>query len=420
MFQAMVDGHHDHDKKAQMTSTQSHEASRASRKAASITGASTLRKAIIALSALTLAGASLSSCSLPAATTSQSEANTAPSDAPPSTSQSGSGDERATPIPKAPAPSREKLMAATLEVPPVCEEFGLRTEATATFVNGVAKSPVDNHAKITLSDVVQTEFDGTPVALALFTCDGGGAYAYNSLGVYDSDMKLVGRLEPWGENPDAPGYRMFTGEIHDFTMTNLSARGNTLTFQVPAIKALGDQTFHAAPSSYAANATLEWKDGQFVERSIVYDTPDGRKVVPDRQVMQIFYDAISSGKEASIRDMADPKVIEFLDQPFADPNNPQTVRQSLYPAGATVDSCVLYPGGNDTGFVAPRNRPGVAIEVGWVQSSAQPGDFLCGITPGEQQRGALKPWDKGYQAWFVVNSPADGKPFVRQQVFLIR
>ena len=301
-----------------------------------------------------------------------------------------------------PAPTWDDLADATLDVPADCASFALQpgTEgpAAATFTDGVSSSSTQNlpsqSGSVTVGSVQPGVFDRRPVALATLECFGGGSYAYDSLAVYDADLRLIGSLEPWKSRE--------LGVTQELQMEDVTTVGNTVTLTVPQIVLAGDQDCHACAGSGTAHVTATWADSRLTITDTVYDTPNGEVRVPDTASVQKVYDAVSAGDDVTAAEHMSPDLVASLDARWGKP--PTTLRAVHFPPGATITGCHLAgPADNGTMYLPE----GKIVAPG----SLTPGDVVCPIASDQPGSTALTTVENGstsWHLWLVLRGKVDG------------
>lgn len=315
----------------------------------------------------------------------------------------------ATPTPPvAAAPTYEDLADSTIRVPPECASFAHRdgngdpAGDTVTFHYGFAASP-DDPATITVKEVVTADLSGTPVSVVSLECFGGGAYASDSLGVYDASLNLVASAEPWVSG-DVGGY------VPDLRVRGLQAEGSTVTFSVPDIGIFGDDSCHACSKSASANLTYTLAGDALTLTDIAYETPSGTVRPPDVDTLQTLVEAVASGDDRTASRWATPDQMEGLDQTVAAPEAGITQRSLQFPSDARVVGCALVGPIDDmvenSETVAGKQTPIFSVP------GMRAGDFVCPVVSETGVQEVMSASRDQYTVYLVVHSDAEGTPEV--------
>lgn len=276
----------------------------------------------------------------------------------------------------------DQLKNATLQVPSICASRGGTTDSsTVTLTDGIfhpaGEFPMSG---ITLVDAVGATFGNEPVALVVWDCSAGTSYLLQSLGVYDSSLRLVGQFEGTGEvgSQEPSLMSVIQGDLQDPAMANLAADGETVTFTVPQIGLVGDSFAHAVTRSGSATVTLTWNGSGFDITDVVYHTPNGDVRVPKVEDVQKVIDTISTGDIDSVSGQLSSDVRSAFEARYPDQSDEWSVL-SLY-KGATVEECRLIGTlGLDATITFPTyHLASGEIETAWL-SQAQPGDSVCAL-----------------------------------------
>ncbi|WP_285297542.1 hypothetical protein [Actinomyces israelii] len=302
----------------------------------------------------------------------------------------------------APAPDLEDMKGSTLEVPDLCKTAGSQDPATgktmAAFVDGVAtgSSAVGAPPTATMTALRPGVFDGSPVAITVLRCYGGGNTVFDVVAAYDSDKTLIGSVDHVVKDD--------IGESPDLVVKNLRSVGNTLVYTVPGIKVAGDAACHACEGSAEATVTDQW-DGDSLEiTDVLYRLPSGAVRIPSAQDVQTAYDAIASDDRAVEDELVEPKALNALDQHLgAGQNRSSTARAVQFPTGGRVVGCALA---GPSGSPYSTNGSGRA---------SAPGDIICPVTTDDPTMPWLHPRPDGgpgrgaYASWLILRADETGK-----------
>lgn len=306
----------------------------------------------------------------------------------------------------------DQLKNATLQVPSRCAEFaadstdGIITVSDGAFQKFTNRSP--GPSTIRLGETVTSTFNGEPVAIAEWTCNGGGSYDYASLAVYNSALQMVGQYEGWDEDH----WHDLQGLLYEYWMDDLAADGETVTFTVSNIRILGDGPAHANSGSASAAVTLTWNGNGFDITDVLYHTPSGDVRAPKIEDVQKVVEAIAADDLDSVNSQLSPAARSYLEQRIGGAETEaENIPMTSFFRGAHVDECEL---------VEPRETLNILGSQTYILGSggvvndydledARPGDSICGITINDQ--GLMS--DNFYVLNFVVRGNADGTMLIK-------
>ena len=320
----------------------------------------------------------------------------------------GKGSATATALPAsaptgdtAPAPDLEDMKGSTLEVPDLCKTAGSQDPATgktmAAFVDGVAtgSSAVGAPPTATMTALRPGVFDGSPVAITVLRCYGGGNTVLDVIAAYDSDKTLIGSVDHVVKDD--------IGETPDLVVKNVRPVGNTLVYTVPGIKVAGDAACHACEGGAEATVTDQW-DGDSLEiTDVLYRLPSGAVRIPSAQDVQTTYDAIASDDTAAEDELVEPAARNALDQHLgAGQDRASTARTVQFPAGGRVVGCALA---GPSGSPYSTNGNGRAVSQG---------EIVCPVTTDDPTMPWLHPRPDSrsgrvaYASWLVLRADETG------------
>lgn len=295
----------------------------------------------------------------------------------------------------------DQLKNATLQVPSICASRGGATDSsTVTLTDGIfhpaGEFPMSG---ITLVDAVGATFGNEPVALVVWDCSAGTSYLLQSLGVYDSSLRLVGQFEGTGEvGAQEPSVMsVIQGDLQDSAIANLAADGETVTFTVPQIGLVGDSFAHATIKSGSATVTLTWNGSGFDVSDILYHTPNGDVRVPKVEDVQKIMDAITSDDIASVQDKMTSDAYTLMTGPL-DPWGPPGPYSQVF-KGTTVSECMLVGPTDARANSAIYFPSGTGLPSSAV-SEAQAGDTVCALDSGGYR----------YEGQYILSVTLQGQP----------
>ena len=301
----------------------------------------------------------------------------------------------------APPLDLEDLKGSTLEVPDLCKPAGKEDPATgrtmAAFVDGVAtgSSAAGAPPTATMAALQPGVFDGSPVAIAVLSCYGGGNTVFDVVAAYGSDKTLIGSVDHVAKDD--------IGDTPDLVVKNLRSVGNTLVYTVPGIKVAGDAECHACRGSAEATVTDQW-DGDSLEiTDVLYRLPSGALRIPSARDVQTAYDAIASDDRTVEEELIEPTALDALDQHLgAGQDAASTTRAVQFPAGGRVVGCALA-GPSGTSYGTSGNGRAMS-----------PGAIVCPVTTDDP----AKPWlhpkpdrygQDAYASWLILSADETGR-----------
>ena len=299
------------------------------------------------------------------------------------------------------APDQEDLKNSTLEVPDLCKPAGTQDPVTgktmAAFVDGTATGTAPGAAppSATMRALQPGVFDGSPVAITVLRCYGGGNTVLDVIAAYDSDKTLIGSVDHVVKDD--------IGETPDLVVKNVRPVGNTLVYTVPGIKVAGDAACHACEGGAEATVTDQW-DGDSLEiTDVLYRLPSGALRIPSAQDVQTAYDAIASDDRTVEEELIEPTALDALDQHLgAGRDAASTTRAVQFPAGGRVVGCALA-GPSGTSYGTSGNGRAMS-----------PGTIVCPVTTDDP----AKPWlhpkpdrygQDAYASWLILSADETGR-----------
>jgi outer membrane protein assembly factor BamB len=322
-------------------------------------------------------------------------------------------------------PGREAFENATFELPPTCAAFGLHysteylgEEDDGTFTgqgefrDGTAQgSGADSYGSVVIDEVRPTRLGESPATAVSFSCFGGGAYAYPSVGIYDAGLTLLDSVEVWGD--PAEGQRQdLQASAMEPAMADLGAMGPVLTFNLQGLDLYGDDSCHACGKSGSADLAYRWDGERMVHADTVFHTPSGDVRMPSQESVQAFVDAVGAGDDEAASAHATQRVMDSLEEVLGDGTaaDPPTVR-SVHFEGNTVGACepvssnATPAGMGESAFSLDEYRfhSGETLSgqpTAW-EEEVRAGDVVCGVSMPDG------PADE-YHLYLLMRGQADG------------
>lgn len=303
--------------------------------------------------------------------------------------------------PPAPPVDLDALKNATLELPANCALNAALSDPTVTlsdgsFTGGHELAP----SMVTLTESQNATFGGDPVAVTLWTCNGGGNTTYGALGVYNSDLKLIGQFASTSGQgaQDLSVSTVVQGDLWDVIMTDLAVEDETVTFTAPGIALTGDSGAHATNGrSSSATLTLTWNGSGFDVSDVLYHTPSGDVRTPKVEDVQKIMDAITSDDIASVQGQMTPDAYALMTGPL-DPLGPPGPYSEVF-NGATVSECMLV-GPTDASANSAIYFPSGTGLPSYAVSEAQAGDTVCALDSGGYR----------YEGQYILSVTLQGQP----------
>lgn len=301
----------------------------------------------------------------------------------------------ALPAPK--LPSKDDVRNATLDVPPACADFAMRTDSKQTFTDGKTAEG-EFRESVAMHDITPSIGTPKPLLAIEFVCYSGGNLVTDSVGVYSQDLDLVSSIEPWSEDSDFHRLADFNRSI--FSTINLT--GPYLTATLDNIAVYGDEDFNAAERNGAAELRFAWSKGGYEPHDVLF-TADGKSVrVPETDEVQKFVDAASKGDDGAAGAMATEEVMRGLNEVIGDESAdpPLTYRNLALQDGAAVDTCELIGVVSEEfgDYTMSNGVPLMEGIGGYGAASITTGDVICGLkAPGE----TIDPDDDG--SWYTAH-----------------
>lgn len=311
----------------------------------------------------------------------------------------------------------DQLRNATLQVPSHCAEFASTSrDGIVTVTDGAAKQAVTASPApmvISLENAVTSTFGGDPVAIAQWSCNGGGNYTYASIAVYDSALRMVGQYELWGGEHDDDVQGLGFGS---YLFTDLAADGDLVSATVRDVRLVGDGMAHAETSTNTATLSLRWNGSGLDVANVIYHTPSGDVRVPKVEDVQAVMDAVTAGDLESIRpNLSDEVYTALMDGKLGEAQWPLIDSYK----NTVVAECVLIPpmeksgwgatSGTPSGLTMPSGR--VIPDLGMLSDRYRAGDAACGLSYPQQPDFDAS---SAYMTWLILDGTEDGSVHVKE------
>lgn len=374
-------------------------------------------RALAAAGVAVLMGAALAGCFPQSSSTSPVASASASSSSSPATGA-------ATLAPS--APSDAELKNATLTIPGSCAAFGMiegtpgqdaapadvPESADAAFADGTALG-TDGRASVEIQDVMHGELDGTPVAIATFSCFGGGNHAYEAFAVYGPGSDYLG-----GKGLSSFVWDELGAQVSDPTLERLALAADSFTFEIPQIKTWGDEGCNACGGSGVATVTMTLTDGKLELADAAIRTPTGTVRTVAEADVQSVVDQMAAGDFDAVRAVSGPEMVREFDRVASYRDVPEKDYWALFfPADAHVHHCELLGASTPANasdstyfFSNGKEFPG----AGEAFTGAKPGDTVCGITSDSVDY--LSPNADTYESVLLLEGTPDGSVRIRAHV----
>lgn len=269
-----------------------------------------------------------------------------------------------------------ELENATVTVPAGCASFvvdgpGTDDRANAkpqdlAFRDGTYRSTANRPAYITLESVHTSVLDGKPVHLLRMQCFGGGSYGYDAFGLYSEDGKLLGALDPLGDDDEELPAMIYENRFEDVTFV-----GGTLQYTEPSVEVAKDMPCHGCAKSGSARATWLWNGSGFDLVDVAFTTSTGISRVPSAAQVTELTDVLAGDDAKAVAQRSGPGLEPILQD--------DDVRETLFVPGMRAGRCELMGG-----YRADAGDPGSyfiddqMLELGTVTGTpGDPGDSIC-------------------------------------------
>ncbi|WP_350269045.1 hypothetical protein AAFP32_10175 [Brevibacterium sp. CBA3109] len=306
-------------------------------------------------------------------------------------------DENITVLPAPKLPSKDDVRNATLDVPPACADFAMRTDSKQAFTDGKTAEG-EFRESVAMHDITPSIGTPKPLVAIEFVCYSGGNLVTDSVGVYDQKLDLVTSIEPWSGDSDFHQLADFKRSI----FSTIDLTGPYMTATLDNIAVYGDEDYNAAERKGAAELRFAWSKGGYEPQDVLF-TADGKSVrVPKVEDVQKFVDAASKGDDEAAGAMATEEVMQGLNEVIGDESSsdPLTYRNLALQDGATVDTCELMGVVSEEfgDYTMSNGVPLMEGIGGFGADSLKAGDVICGL---KAQGETIDPDDDG--SWYTAH-----------------
>lgn len=236
----------------------------------------------------------------------------------------------------------------------------------------------------------------------------------NSVGIYDSKLRLVNAVEPWADDSDVQPLGDFSRSL----FTSIDLTGSSMTATLDNVAVYGDDDYNAAERTADAELRFDWSNGEYTSSDVRFAVDGATVRVPAVDDVQSFVDAASKGDDAAVGTMATDEVMDALDEVIGDAsaNPPMTYRDVALQKGTQVDTCELIGVVSDEyGDYTMRNGVELMEGIGgFGADSIRAGDVICGlVAPGE----TIDP--DGEYSWYAAHLLLRGNEAGEVRVYLV-